>query len=152
MRKAALALLLILASCGGADWSLYKAPFFDLTIPPGFALADQNKNYLKFESDDGAISIGWSMDQHSMKDYPATEAVEGKPGDKVVVSEPQVLGKCKVWYSEIQGRPRYSVYLTLPLDRGELRIEAFTDSDPSDIRKAVRSVTVTNETFFSYPR
>lgn len=151
MKKLMVVICLLLASCGSSNWIMFKAPFFDFTVPPGFELKRETKNLLQFESDTGSITIAWSMDQYSMKDQPATEAVTGNPGDRIVVSEPQILGKNKVWYSEIQTKDGWRVYLTLPLDRGEMRVEAVSKGEPSNIRQSVRSVVVTNETYFSYP-
>lgn len=151
MKKLMVVICLLLASCGSSNWVMFKAPFFDFTVPPGFELKRETKNLLQFESDTGSITIAWSMDQYSMKDQPATEAVTGNPGDRIVVSEPQILGKNKVWYSEIQTKDGWRVYLTLPLDRGEMRVEAVSKGEPSNIRQSVRSVVVTNETYFSYP-
>jgi hypothetical protein len=152
MRKLLVLFLLTLVSCSGSDWFLHKGPFFEMTIPPGFVQTEKNDNVVRFEGDSGKISVSWSKDQYSVKDNPATEVVTGQPGDKVTVSEPQILGKNKIWYSEIEGKEGYSVYLSLPLDRGELRIEAFSSANPIDIRQSARSVTITDETYFSYPR
>lgn len=151
MKKILIAFCLVLVSCGASKWVMFKAPFFDFTVPPGFELKKETKNLLRFESDTDSITIAWSMDQFSMKDQPATEAVTGNPGDKIVVSEPQILGNNKVWYSEIQTKDGWRVYLTLPLDRGEMRVEAVCEGESSNIRQSVRSVVVTNETYFSYP-
>lgn len=153
MKKLILALVVLLSSCGASDWTMFKGPFFDFTVPPGFTQKQQTKNLLVFEGDTGKVTLTWSQDQYSMINQPAHEAVEGNPGDKLLVSEPQTLGKNKVWYSEIQGHDgKWFVYLTLPLDKGELRVEAISSKDIIDIRQSVRSVTITHETYFSYPR
>lgn len=122
-----------------------------MTVPPGFSQTQKNKNLLVFDSDSGKITLAWSMDQYSIKNHPAREVVTGNPGDKILVSEEQKLGNNVVWYSEIQTKDGWSVYLTVPLDRGELRIEALSKESIINIRQSVRSVVITNETYFSYP-
>lgn len=144
--------LIFFCGCSKESWFLFKGDFFELTIPPGFSQTRKTSNLLVFEGDSGKITLTWSMDQYSIKNHPAREAVTGNPGDKILVSEEQKLGNSVVWYSEIQKKQGWSVYLTLPLDRGELRIEAISSQSIIDIRQSVRSVVITNETHFSYPR
>lgn len=144
--------LALLCGCSKGSWFLFKGDFFELTIPPGFTQTQKTNNLLVFESDSGKVTLTWSRDQYSIKNHPAREAVTGNPGDKILVSEEQKLGNNVVWYSEIQKKEGWSVYLTLPLDRGELRIEAISSQSIIDIRQSVRSVVITNETHFSYPR
>lgn len=146
-----LACLVVFCGCSGSNWFLFKGDFFELTIPPGFTQTQKTNNLLIFDGDCGKITLAWSRDQFSIKDHPAKEAVTGNPGDKILISEEQKLGSNVVWYSEVQTKDGWSVYLTVPLDRGELRIEAISKKSIIDIRQSVRSVVIINETYFSYP-
>jgi hypothetical protein len=131
---------------------MLKGEFFELTIPPGYMQTQATSNLEVLESDKGKITLTWSKDQYSIKGYPAKEATTGIQGDKILVTGQEKIGQNVVWYTEVQTLNGWNVYLTLPLDRGELRIEASSKDSIIDIRQSVRSVVITNETYFSYPR
>lgn len=147
-----IALSTILLGCSGSSWTMFKGEFFELTIPPGYKQTQSTGNLVVHESDKGKITLTWSKDQYSIKGYPAKEATTGVQGDKILVTGQEKIGQNIVWYTEVQTRDGWNVYLTLPLDRGELRIEASSSESAIDIRQSVRSVVITNETYFSYPR
>jgi hypothetical protein len=142
----------ILIGCSSTSWTMFKGEFFELTIPPGYKQTQTTSNLVVLESDKGKITLTWSKDQYSIKGYPAKEATTGIQGDKILVTGQEKIGQNVVWYTEVQTMNGWSVYLTLPLDRGELRIEANSKDSIIDIRQSVRSVVITNETYFSYPR
>lgn len=155
MKKRLLSLVILVVAfigCSESKWTLFKGDFFELTIPPLCKQTQKTDNLVVFDNDRDTITITWSKDQYSIKGYPAKEAISGNRNIKILVSGEEKIGQNVVWYTETETKTGWNAYLTMPLDRGELRIEANSKESIANIRQSVRSVVITNETFFSYPR